>query len=223
MPAKSKRPSGVPVTHPRDRLLDAATRLFCRHGINATGIDLVVSEAGTAKTTLYNAFGSKEGLVEAVLEGEGRRWRDWFFAALDNPGLPPRARLHLIFPALEDWFGQDDYFGCAFINAVAEHDKSEERLRGITLHHKRLVLGRIEEIAAEAGCARPADLAHQLGIIMDGAIVAAMVTRDRSVAVAAGQAAVALIDAVVPLAAPTQPIAHPKASRKRRGLEAAAT
>jgi AcrR family transcriptional regulator len=34
------------------RLLNAATRLFCKNGINATGIDAIIEEAGTAKTTL---------------------------------------------------------------------------------------------------------------------------------------------------------------------------
>ena len=108
---------------------------------------------------------------------------------------------------------------------MAEHDKNEDRLRGITLRHKRLVLGRIEELAAQAGCPRPADLAHQLGIIMDGAIVAAMVTRDRGVATPAGHAAAALIDAVGPVGEPARgpddaPARRPV--RKRRTVEAAA-
>ena len=40
----------------RGRLLSAATRLFCKNGINATGIDAIINEAGTAKTTLYKLF-----------------------------------------------------------------------------------------------------------------------------------------------------------------------
>ena len=49
----------------RGRLLSAATRLFCKNGINATGIDAIINEAGTAKTTLYKLFGSKTNLVHA--------------------------------------------------------------------------------------------------------------------------------------------------------------
>src|SRR5579872_5697545 len=49
----------------RGRLLNAATRLFCKNGINATGIDAIINEAGTAKTTLYKLFGSKNNLVHA--------------------------------------------------------------------------------------------------------------------------------------------------------------
>ena len=66
-----------PLSEPpaRERLLRAAADLFCRRGIHAVGVDAIVEAAGTAKTTLYKLFGSKERLVEAVLEAEGRAWR----------------------------------------------------------------------------------------------------------------------------------------------------
>ncbi len=198
MPLSARHPPPDDPAAPRHRLVAAATRLFCRYGINATGIDLVVSEAGTAKTTLYKTFGSKEGLVEAVLENEGRVWREWFFARIDRSDLAPRDCLKLIFPALKEWFGRAEFFGCPFINAIGEHDKAEDRLRGITLRHKTLVLDRIESLAAAAGHGAPAAFAHQLGILMDGAIVAAMVTRDEAIADAAGAAAAALIDMALP-------------------------
>jgi AcrR family transcriptional regulator len=70
----------------RARLLSAATRLFCRYGINATGIDAIIHEAGTAKTTLYKLFGSKTNLVHAVLESEGKQWREWFIGAIESGG-----------------------------------------------------------------------------------------------------------------------------------------
>jgi AcrR family transcriptional regulator len=35
----------------RDRLIEAATRLFCRYGVNSIGVDEIVAAAGTAKTT----------------------------------------------------------------------------------------------------------------------------------------------------------------------------
>ena len=67
---------------PRDRLIAAATRLFCRYGVNSVGVDEIVAAATTAKTTLYRLFGSKDGLVEAVLESEGR---------IGAPGSSPRS------------------------------------------------------------------------------------------------------------------------------------
>ncbi|MDB5577490.1 MAG: putative Transcriptional regulatory protein TetR family [Bradyrhizobium sp.] len=184
----------APRTTPRDRLMQAATRLFCKHGINATGIDAIVHEAGTAKTTLYKLFGSKSDLVEAVLQSESLIWRAWFIAAVEAAGGSPRARLDAIFPVLKSWFSEEDYYGCVFINAVGEHDKDETRLRAITLQHKSFVLAHVAGLARAAGAADPEALAHQLGILMDGAIVAAMVTRDPGIADAAGIAANALLN-----------------------------
>jgi len=176
----------------RGRLLNAATRLFCKNGINATGIDAIINEAGTAKTTLYKLFGSKNNLVHAVLETEGRQWREWFIGTIEAGGGTPQAKLARIFPALKDWFRQERFYGCPFINAVGEHDKDQKHLRAIAMRHKKVVLAYIGKLAAEMGSSDPEMLAHQLALLMDGAIVAAMVSRDPAVADAAGLAACSL-------------------------------
>jgi AcrR family transcriptional regulator len=173
----------------RGRLLGAATRLFCKNGINATGIDAIIHEAGTAKTTLYKLFGSKTNLVHVVLETEGKQWREWFIAAIESGGGNAQTKLTRIFPALKQWFGQERFYGCPFINAVGEHDKDQKQFRAIALRHKKVVLAHIESLASEMGAADPEMLAHQLGLLMDGAIVAAMVSRDPGVADMAGLAA----------------------------------
>src|SRR5262245_5218668 len=118
-----------PAASPRERLIEAATRLFCRYGVNSVGVDAIVDAAGTAKTTLYKVFGSKDGLVEAVLEREGKTWRAWFLSEIDGPGGTAAERLARIGPALRRWFSRDDFYGCPFINAVGESDKSDDRMR----------------------------------------------------------------------------------------------
>jgi AcrR family transcriptional regulator len=179
---------------PKQRLLDAATSLFCRHGINAVGIDAVVLRAGTAKTTLYKLFGSKDRLVELVLEAEGRAWRDWFMTALHNVGGSPRNRLEAIFPVLSQWFRQKRFYGCPFINAVGEHDKASDRIRSLALSHKRQVLQLVHDLSTEAGARDPDRLTHEIALLMDGAIVAAMITKDPSVADVAATALSKLVD-----------------------------
>lgn len=178
----------------RGRLLGAATRLFCKDGINATGIDAIINEAGTAKTTLYKLFGSKTNLVHAVLESEGKQWREWFIGAIEAGGGDAQTKLMRIFPALKTWFGEDRFYGCPFINAVAEHDKDQKQFRNIALRHKKVVLAHIERLASEMGAAEPALFAHQLALLIDGAIVAAMVSRDPSVADTAALAAGSLFE-----------------------------
>jgi AcrR family transcriptional regulator len=178
---------------PRERLIDAATRLFCRYGVNSVGVDSIVAAAGTAKTTLYKVFGSKDGLVEAVLEREGRAWRAWFIAEIDGPGGSPAERLERVGPALKQWFSRADFYGCPFINAVGEGDKADDRLRTLAIAHKKVVLERIATLCADAGCREPAEVAHTLGLIIDGAIVAALITRDTAVADTAGRACATII------------------------------
>src|SRR5258705_1840724 len=107
----------------RGRLLTAATRLFCKNGINATGIDAIINEAGTAKTTLYKLFGSKTNLVHVVLETEGKQWRDWFIDAIESGGRTAEPKLARIFPSLKDCFVQDRLAGCPFINLRGDHVK----------------------------------------------------------------------------------------------------
>ena len=139
----------------RGRLLSAATHLFCKNGINATGIDAIIDEAGTAKTTLYKLFGSKTNLVNAVLESEGKAWREWFIGAMEDGGGDAQTKLTRIFPALKRWFGEERFYGCPFINAVAEHDKDAKQFRNIAMRHKKVVLAHIEKLAAEMGAAEP--------------------------------------------------------------------
>jgi AcrR family transcriptional regulator len=176
----------------RGRLLSAATHLFCKDGINATGIDAIINEAGTAKTTLYKLFGSKTNLVHAVLESEGKQWREWFIGAIEAGGGDAEKKLSRIFPALKKWFGEERFYGCPFINAVAEHDKDQKQFRSIAMKHKKVVLAHIEKLAAEMGAAEPEVLAHQLALLIDGAVVAAMVSRNPGVADTAGLAASSL-------------------------------
>jgi AcrR family transcriptional regulator len=171
-----------PRDNARARLLKAAADLFCRHGINATGVDAVVEAAGTAKATLYKIFGSKEGLVEAVLDREGSAWRQWFIGRIDAQAGSPADKLIAMFDILGEWFAEDRFFGCPFINAVGEFDKKDARYKDIALAHKGVVMRHITDLARGAGCADPVVTAHQLGLLIDGAVVAALITGDPAIA-----------------------------------------
>ncbi|MBC8142497.1 MAG: TetR/AcrR family transcriptional regulator, partial [Armatimonadetes bacterium] len=50
-----------------ETILRAAKRAFLYHGYDSVSMDTIAEEAGTTKRTLYNHFGSKEQLFEAVV------------------------------------------------------------------------------------------------------------------------------------------------------------
>lgn len=52
----------------RERILDVATRLFTVHGYAGTSIRMITGEAGTPVALVNYHFGSKRGLMEAVME-----------------------------------------------------------------------------------------------------------------------------------------------------------
>src|SRR5262249_32568923 len=53
---------------PQDRILDAAMRVFRRHGFRRSSIEQAAAEAGLTRQALYHHFSSKEALFRAVIE-----------------------------------------------------------------------------------------------------------------------------------------------------------
>jgi AcrR family transcriptional regulator len=52
----------------RERILEAALRLFPRYGLHGTSIDQLAAEAGISPATIYWHFKDKEALIAAVIE-----------------------------------------------------------------------------------------------------------------------------------------------------------
>ena len=59
---------GRPREFDRDEVLTALVELFWEQGFGATSIGDVVARTGLSKSSLYGAFGSKEGLYQAALD-----------------------------------------------------------------------------------------------------------------------------------------------------------
>jgi len=53
---------------PQDRILDAAMRVFRRHGFRRSSIEQAAEEAGLTRQALYHHFNSKEALFRALIE-----------------------------------------------------------------------------------------------------------------------------------------------------------
>jgi AcrR family transcriptional regulator len=176
-----------------DRVLAAASWLFCHHGFQATGVDAIARRAGTAKTSLYKHFGNKEQLIEAVLEREGAAWRSWFFAEMAKVEGTAEDRLLAVFDILETWFADPHFFGCPFINALGEFDVNNARLRKILAAHKTHLNGWIAAQAEMVGMPDPNDTVAQFTILIDGAIVAAQASGNPSYASGAKSLAALLL------------------------------
>jgi AcrR family transcriptional regulator len=170
------------VTTPYERIIETASRLFYQEGINATGIDRVVKESHVAKMSLYKHFSSKDQLILAYLQRRDLRWRTWFEAAVERLGHTPEEKILAIFDALDEWFHEADFRGCAFINATAEFSHTQHPVQEIASEHKRLICTYITDLARAAGIARAEELATQVCLLMDGAITTALVQKNSDAA-----------------------------------------
>src|ERR1700683_4584024 len=103
----------------RERLLAAANELFYNEGVHTVGIDRIIEQAGVAKASLYNTFGSKDELVRAYLETRHASVTQRITAAVERYDTP-RERLLAVFEGQGELFAQPDYRGCAFSRASAE-------------------------------------------------------------------------------------------------------
>ena len=52
----------------RERILEAAARVYSKHGFRGATTRLIAAEAGVNEVTLFRTFGSKGALLEAVLD-----------------------------------------------------------------------------------------------------------------------------------------------------------
>nr|WP_308800841.1 helix-turn-helix domain-containing protein [Streptomyces polyasparticus] len=78
----------------RAAVLEAASRLFAEHGVEAVSLDQVAKEAGVGKGTLFRRFGDKSGLATALLDARERALQEAILSGPPplGPGAPDAER-----------------------------------------------------------------------------------------------------------------------------------
>ncbi len=162
----------------RDELVRETLKIFYRDGFHASGMDLLSSETGISKTTMFKHFRTKEDLILAVLRLRDENFRNWLFRRMEEAG-PPRAQLLAMFDALSEWFAEPEYRSCMFIKASSEYPDPEHPIHAQAAEHKRMLFLQLEKIAAAAGAKDPAKLARALLLLKEGAIVTAHIGHEK--------------------------------------------
>jgi AcrR family transcriptional regulator len=160
----------------RQRIVEAALRLFYGEGIRATGIDRIIAEAKVAKMSFYHHFPSKSDLVCAFLEERHRRWTAWFAGSVARHGQNSPLKLAAVADALGEWFADPGFRGCAFINTSAEFTDHEAREHAIVISHKQELQERLVALACADGLQDPEKAGRLALLIVEGAIVRAQMS-----------------------------------------------
>jgi len=178
----------------QERILQAASELFYSQGIKATGVEAVVKLAGTNKMTLYKYFPSKDDLVLAFLRKRDEDFRAWFVEQVNSRAEQPKDKLLAIFDVIGEWLEIPEFRGCAFINAAAEFPVEGNPVHQVSAEFYDQFRSYMRDLAAQCGIAAPENLALQLSLLVEGAIVSEQMKRHSGAAGQAKQAAGVLIE-----------------------------
>jgi AcrR family transcriptional regulator len=177
----------------RQRILEAADRLFYQDGIRAVGIDRIIAEAGVAKMSLYKHFPSKDDLILAVLQFREEGVLNFFRMAMERHAKKAKNPLRAFFAALKDFFESPGFRGCPFQNAAVEladpAHPGTEFVRGHKQRFSKFLTGLVEESVGKAA----AKVAAAVTILVEGAIIIAVIQGTPNAADVARDAALKLV------------------------------
>ena len=179
----------------RERILQAAGKLFHRDGIRAISVDAIAERAGVTKRTLYYHFRSKDDLIAAHLQARDepnlvvfKRW----FAETDGDTAEKVAG---IFRQLAQSARNAKWKGCGFLRTSVELINLPGHPALVAARaHKRRVEDWLGSIFSEAGAGCDAlPLTRQIMLLLDGSFAVVLLHRDPSYMDAAADAAADLV------------------------------
>lgn len=131
-------------------MLDAAERVMADGGFDAATIARVVDESGIPLSSVYHYYGSKDGILLAVMERGARR----FFADLPPPGTRSRSavdHLAMIFETAARALERHPYFlRLLIVFAVQPPANAGDGIREVVRSVRELALERLRQEIAVA-------------------------------------------------------------------------
>src|SRR5699024_8841729 len=105
------------MTTARDKLLHAAGNRFYHQGINATGIDVITTQAGVPIKSLDHNYASKAVLVDAYNEHRYQQWSS-LYRVLEEQATSPAEKVLAVFDvyishAMDSY--DDGFRGCGLL------------------------------------------------------------------------------------------------------------
>jgi hypothetical protein len=137
--------------------------------------------------------------------GAAQRWLDWLSSELARRGGAAEPRLMVLWDVLEEWFASEDFQGRVADSLIGGADLPGpgHPAHAAVAAHRHSLRRLLEELAQEVGAPDPGELASQLQMLFEGAVIGALIDGQPQVARAARQlAAVALAASTGPRGLP---------------------
>ena len=166
----------------RELVLDAAERVMAEHGFEAATLARVVEEAGIPLSSVYHYYGSKDGILLAVMERGAER----FFADLPIPnrrhGRPAEHLATVLSTTARTLERHPNFLRLLIVFAVQPPAVAGGEIEAVVTRVRRLGLDRLrEQIALAFGDDPESSVTGPLARIalaaVDGAFVASQADR----------------------------------------------
>jgi AcrR family transcriptional regulator len=170
----------------RQVVLDAAERLIAAHGYAAATVGAIVEESGIPMSSVYHYFGSKEGVLLAVMERGAER----FFASLPDvprrPGTPEEQLTRMVDVMASALEAHPDFLRLVIVIEVQPPPDMAEEARAVVQRLRGEALRRLQrEIALAFGIPSRAAPARRMArfalAAVDGAFIASQGERQEAI------------------------------------------
>jgi AcrR family transcriptional regulator len=177
----------------RERLIDAAERLFAQHGLEAVTMRQLAAELGVSPMTPYRYFEDKEAILAAVRARAFARHADALEAAYTAAGADPIAASGAVGKAYVDFaFAHPEAYKLMF-DITQPNEARYPELVAAGDRSRRTMTSHLEALAAAGGLpADPGLIGHMFWSALHGPIMLAF-----SGKLMAGYDARAIIDALM--------------------------
>lgn len=199
-PGRERR-TRAPGDRSRARVLEHAAALATLEGLDGVSIARIAAATGMPKSSVYVLFGSKEELQLATIDAARANFiRHVVTPAITTP--PGRQRLQRLCDGYLDYVEQRIFpGGCFFVNASAEMGGRHGPVRDRVALYQRQWRQLLTETTHQAHTSHelppgtdPDQLAFELGAILAGSNIAAILHNDNTIIDRARQAVRARLD-----------------------------
>ena len=128
MTVDEPRPERADAARNRRAILDAAGKLLAERGANDVSIEQIAVAAGVGKGTVFHRFGSRVGLLRALVMERAESLRNAVTSGEPplGPGAPPRERLLAFFAAWADLAIENFELYAAYSTGIDDNTRAEE-------------------------------------------------------------------------------------------------
>lgn len=183
----------------RSAILNAAHVAFFRHGYSRVWMTDIAKAAGVTKRTLYKYFDSKDALLAAMLEEQAALSAETFARSIDFPAESAEDLVATIFEQSRIWSESKGWTGPGITRLAMElGDLPGHPAMQFASRHKAQMERRLAQRLEALGLLDAEAYARKIWLLLEGAMMLALIHKDRDYFRTAASAANSLVAGKTP-------------------------